>query len=335
MHTAHRNLLRRFASTPHWVETKVGDLVGVRVVGPSPGIIWVHGLGGSCAADTARGIGSILNPAVLGRSVLRLDMRGHGRSCAAHDESCGDSQYLWDELAKELRVTSRNSLSRAFFGGEAMGAAVALRAAVAATATGSVDAPPGLVLMRPPLALANAAASRSSPAEWKDKLQTAAATVEKDGYDDLEKFEDSNGMSLVDGAHAIYCDEDRVAALSLLKESRRSMPAPAFAAALRAHASSNFGGQDLKSLGKERHAMADDAYGVPMTLRCPVLVLAVPGDPEHPVEAAEELASILPGAELTVAKDLQNAHDTWAKRIDEFLRKAWMKEFLTKRVMPQ
>ena len=33
--------------------------------------------------------------------------------------------------------------------------------------------------------------------------------------------------------------------------------------------------------------MAADAYGVPMTLSSPTLILALAADPDHPVEAAE------------------------------------------------
>lgn len=332
-------LLRRHTSSSsgvQWTETQVGDLHGITVVGTSPGIIWSHGLGGSCEADSLRGLDGILHPDVLGRSVLRLDLRGHGRSKDAHDPARGADQYSWQELAKDLRVAARGSLSRAYFGGEAMGAAVALHAAAAATATGSVDAPPGLVLMRPPQALASLAAGQGLPQEWLDVVSAAASTVEQGSFEALESFEDERGISLVDGSAAIYADSVRETCMGSLQSSRRKMDDNVLAAVLRGQISADGFGKELESLGQARHVpMASDAYGVPLTLRCPILILAVTGDPQHPVEAAEQLASLLPDTELAVAGSLQDAYESWGKRIDLFLRKAWMKEFLTKRAMPQ
>lgn len=91
--------------------------------------VWSHGLGGCCESDEIRGIGSILDPAKLGRTVLRLDLRGHGRSKSAHERCEGKQsqqyyQYLWSELAKDLRRAAADSVSRSFFGGEGLGAAV-------------------------------------------------------------------------------------------------------------------------------------------------------------------------------------------------------------------
>jgi len=328
-----RLLARRSAASIPWAETKAADLHGVQVVGPSPGLAWVHGLGGSCAADDARGVGAVLSPQVLGRTVLRLDLRGHGRSAGAHDPEAGPAQYAWSSLAKDLRLAANASLSRAFFGGEALGAAVALHAAVAATKTGSRDAPPGLVLMRPPAALVQGIAGEGFPADLQRRLLAAAEATEAQGVEAVEALERAEGASLLDGAAAAYSAGDGMEAALL--ECRRAMPAEAYAAALRGHAASRAPGEELESLGKAQHAMAGDAYGVPLTLQCPVLVLAVPGDADHPVEAAEALAKRLPGAELAVAATLKEAHDNWARQINAFLRKAWMKEFLTKRVMPQ
>lgn len=316
-----------------WQETKAGNLYGVQKIGTSPGLVWAHGLGGSVAADELRGLGELLDPRRMGgRSVLRLDLRGHGRSLAAHDASLGASQYEWQELAKDMRRASQAALSRGFFGGEAMGAAVALHAAVAAAASGSKDAPPGLVMMRPSAALALAASGRGAPAAWRVHLAAVAAAAESGGMTAVEALE-AQGPSLLDGAGALYAGPEASLALAAF---RRSMDAGAFAAALRGHAASKAPGKELQALNQARSVgMADDAYGVPLTLQCPVLILAMPSDPEHPVEAAEELAAVLPDAELVVSADAGEAMQAWPERINIFLRKAWMKEFLTKRVMPQ
>lgn len=322
--------VRAFAT--QWSETQAGHLNGVSAIGPSPGLVWAHGLGGSCAADDIRGVGEVINPRVLGRTVLRIDLRGHGRSATAHDPARGAEQYLWCEMAKDLRRAAHVSLSRSFFGGEAMGAAVALHAAVAATVGKAGDAPPGLVLMRPPVALVGGI-SGNSIADQRRQLETAAAkAAESGGFKAVEAWE-ASGTSLVDGIGAVYAGCDGAA--QLLQEQRRTMAVEAYAAALHGSVLSEPPGKELRVLQEKRQSMAADAYGVPLTLQCPVLILAVPGDPGHSVEAAEQLAALLPGAELEVAADMQEACSVWAKRIGAFMKKAWMKEFLTKRVMPQ
>ena len=151
----------------------------------------MHGLGGCCDSDEARGIGSILDPSKLGRTVLRLDLRGHGRSKSAHQENPNDlkDQYKWSELAKDMRKAAAQSVSRAFYGGEALGAAVALEAAIAAQVTKSKDAPPGLVLMRPPKMLAEVAKHGSADATHLEKIRQIAALVEAEGFHALEKLE--------------------------------------------------------------------------------------------------------------------------------------------------
>lgn len=323
-----------------WVEASAGNLRGLSLIGSSPGLVWAHGLGGSCASDDARGISNVLDPRRLNRSVLRLDLRGHGRSAAAHDPSRGTEQYTWPELARDYRQAAAASLSRAFFGGEAMGAAVALDAAVAASVSGSSDAPPGLVLMRPPAALAQLMRDGSIDAAWKDQLEKAASALDDDGFAGLESFETSSSYSLLDGAAAVYNTVSAADVAHELREQRRvSIDCKVLAAAIRGHASSQPPGREmvqrLAQKGQKQQSMAADAYGVPLNPGCPVLLLAVAGDSQHPVDAAEELLSLLPGSELDVAPSLEHAHSSWAKRIDAFLRKAWMKEFLTKRVMPQ
>lgn len=221
-----------------------------------------------------------------------------------------------------------------------MGAAVALDAAVAASVSGSSDAPPGLVLMRPPAALAQLMRDGSIDAAWKDQLEKAASALDDDGFAGLESFETSSSYSLLDGAAAVYNTVSAADVAHELREQRRvSIDCKVLAAAIRGHASSQPPGREmvqrLAQKGQKQQSMAADAYGVPLNPGCPVLLLAVAGDSQHPVDAAEELLSLLPGSELDVAPSLEHAHSSWAKRIDAFLRKAWMKEFLTKRVMPQ
>jgi len=326
-----------------WTEVQAGDLSGLSVVGASPGLAWAHGLGSSCQADTARGIDGILNPRTLGRSVLRVDLRGHGRSGSTHEADRGSSQYTWPELARDLRRASHATLSRAFFGGEALGAAVALHAAVAAIASGAPDSPPGLVLARPPLALARMTVTDSCGIQQRqqqqqgDRLEAAAAAVGQ-GWEVLEQMETDTGETFLDGVDIMYGGGPHDCANEALLKERRAIPTEVYAAALRGYKQSLDppGGKFLQTICHQRkEAMADDAYGVPLTKQCQVLLLAVPGDSNHPVEAAEQLAETLPGSECIVAKSIQEARENWPRQIAAFLKRAWMKEFLAKRTMPQ
>ncbi|CAJ1337730.1 unnamed protein product [Effrenium voratum] len=273
--------------------------------------------------------------------VLRLDLRGHGRSAAAHENDEGKEpwhQYTWPELAKDLRLAAADSVSRSFFGGEGSGACVALLAALAANGTQSLDAPPGLVLMRPPQMLADVAHCGKVQEEFLSELRSTADLVKASGFEALERREAEHPENprFLDGSGANF----RSAAPGELQKLRRTMSQEAFAAALLGHAESEQAAKSLAERLKEGFpqsapTMAADAYGVPMTPGCPVLVLAVPGDPDSPVEAAQTLSQLLPDAELQVADSLEHAYSTWGASISSFLRKAWMKEFLTKRVMPQ
>merc|ERR1711933_73583 len=87
----------------------------------------------------------------------------------------------------------------------------------------------------------------------------------------------------------------------------------------------------LQGLAASEPPSAADLAGV----GCPALILALPGDPEHPLEAAEELQGLLPNAELAVATDVHEARESWGRMIGAFLKKAWMSEFMEKRIMPQ
>lgn len=184
--------------------------------------VWSHGLGGCCDSDEARGIGSILDPGKLGRTVLRLDMRGHGRSKSAHEQSSGGKshqQYLWSELAKDMRRAAADSVSRSFFGGEALGAAVALEAAIAAQASNSIDAPPGLILMRPPQMLANVAKGSADPT-FLQEIYRIAELVEISGFDTLEEEEKNTDKApFLNGAASNFCNVAR----EELQRFRRTM----------------------------------------------------------------------------------------------------------------
>jgi len=310
-----------------WTDAKAGDLYGVTVLGPAPGLVWAHGLGGSCKVDDIRGVGELLRPSVLGRTVLRLDLRGHGRSSTTHCSERAAFQYTWGALAEDMRHASQASTPGAFFGGEGMGAAVALQAAIASITDGSPDAPPGLVLMRPPRSLVEDLLPDVALIQWRERCEALACASENGGWDAVESLE-KTWNCMIDGLDAGYSETS--GAGSLILQNRRTMDARAYAAALRGHLSSTLPTKMLKVLQKSRHSdMADDAYGVPLKFQCPVLVLAVEGSSDNGVETAEKLAGLIPNSELVVAANLQEAYAGWASKIRVFSRKALMNEFLT------
>ena len=51
----------------------------------------------------------------------------------------------------------------------------------------------------------------------------------------------------------------------------------------------------------------------------PTLILAWSGDPGHPVSTAEQLAELLPGAQLHISHDAAGI-ESWGERIAEFLK---------------
>lgn len=305
---------------PRWMETTAAELSAVNVVGTTPGLAWAHDLGSSCALDDARGIGFLLHPRLVGRSILRFDLRGHGRSRALHDAQRGAAQYTWASHGEDMRAAVRASMSAAFLGGEGLGAAVALQ--VAATST----APPGLVLMNPPEALA------PEDNVWRDRC-TDLAVAADESWDAVEALESSSSVA---GPLSFDLSEPGTAATPehLRALRREALCKDTFASTLRGHAVSQLPGAELEAkMQQERTETAGDAYGVPITTSCPVLVLAIADTAQASV--ATRLAARLQHAELLIAADTLEARAMWGTAIGAFMKKAWMQEFLTKRVMPQ
>ncbi|MGB5756031.1 MAG: hypothetical protein WBM50_03880, partial [Acidimicrobiales bacterium] len=53
-------------------------------------------------------------------------------------------------------------------------------------------------------------------------------------------------------------------------------------------------------------------------ITAPTLILAWTGDPAHPVSSAEQLADLMPGAELSLASTMAELQ-TWSGRLVDFL----------------
>lgn len=299
MSKVHGFFLREAARRTQWSEVQAGVLCGLAAGEVRPGLptlIWAHGLGGSCAADEARGLGALLCPELLGDSrLLRLDLRGHGRSVASHEAARAADQYTWPALAGDLLSAARADAAAAaplaqplLFGGEGSGAAVALHAAT--TARGK-EVPAGLVLMRPPVMW-------GARHTWILRYRLAAQWAEKDGLESKDVENEAKRRL----THASFAMEASQEAVNVALKEWRNMGVEAYTAALRGLADSVL--------------PADDDL---RTLQIPALIFAVEGDVEHPVEAAEDLASLLPRSKLVVARSMEEARDTWPPLLRDFL----------------
>eukprot|EP00971_Amphidinium_carterae_P141315 2799873-Amphidinium_carterae.1 len=164
-------------------------------------------------------------------------------------------------------------MSRAFFGGEAMGACIALHAAVDAAKEGAPEAPPGVILMRPP-ALLSMEGERCD--RYRGELKEAAATLRNDGYAGLEKLEATKDRVFMDGRLAVLAQSPSVDEISvdLTRIRRNCVDRDALAATMDGYAASRSPAQTAGALADRPAAMAADAYGVPMISSCPALILA-------------------------------------------------------------
>eukprot|EP00933_Yihiella_yeosuensis_P068073 TRINITY_DN7334_c0_g2_i1.p1 TRINITY_DN7334_c0_g2~~TRINITY_DN7334_c0_g2_i1.p1 ORF type:complete len:303 (+),score=60.78 TRINITY_DN7334_c0_g2_i1:230-1138(+) len=296
MSRLHAHFIRQSALRAQWVKTALGPLTGMKADGERPGLLWAHGLGGSCAADDLRGLTQLLSPENLGgHAVLRLDLRGHGLSRSAHQPSKGLTQYTWQSQAEDFRqvaaeaAAASDGKSLLAWGGEASGAGLVLNAAAKAQAQyGAEGVPASLVLMRPPLMW-------EARIPWKSRYELSAGWAEADGL----QGKDVEGESRQRLIGANFAGSDSV---KELMQEWASMDPSVYIAALRGLAAS-----ELPNDSELRN------------LKIPTLILAVPGDAEHPVEAAEDLAMMLPEARLVVSRSLAEAKETWPEHIREVL----------------
>lgn len=215
-----------------------------------------------------------------GVRVVRYDARGHGRSAATND----DADYQWSSLAEDmLGVLDAVNADTAVLGGASMGTATALHAAVT-----SPERVEGLVLVIPPTA-------------WSGRR------VQADVY--------RAGATLVGAA-----------GLGPFVTVGRSAPAPKILTG---------------ELAPLRDAMFDgmerlDRHVVPHILRgaaasdlppkdtiqqltMPALILAWKGDLGHPLTTANELARLLPNANLHVASNAEDVR-RWPSLVTDFVR---------------
>lgn len=212
------------------------------------------------------------------RPLVRYDARGHGESGDILDPSDGD----WAALAlDEIGLIDHLGLDRVVLGGASMGAATALHAALRLG-----DRVQALVLMIPPTGWE----TRRTQVELYEQMASIA-----DGGD-VEPL--LLAMRATPPPDPFVGDdqwtERRIATLRAANPAR-------LAAVFR-----GAGHADLPS--------RDDVA----TIAAPTLVLAWTGDPGHPTTTADELAVLLPNAEVTVASTADDVA-RWTDMIVEFL----------------
>lgn len=210
--------------------------------------------------------------------LLRYDARGHGTSGFTEEPST----YAWDELARDqLALLDALGIGDYIAGGASMGCGTALHAALLAP-----DRVKGLVLVLPPTA-------------WETRQERVAI------WDQVASMIEGSGIETFITAMGAMPKPDPIAGrpewdAMFAANARRADPAH-LAGALR-----GAGTADLPA----REAIA--------TTTVPTLILAWTGDPGHPESTAEQLKSLLPHAELSMASTWDEFR-TWTDRLNRFL----------------
>ena len=206
--------------------------------------------------------------------LLRYDARGHGLS----EATLASEDYRWPELGRDLlALADAAGAQRAVFGGLSMGCATTLHAAAAAP-----DRVRSLLLVAPPTAW------RTRPRQARI-YRAVASAVEHFGLRPFQWFI-SLGMLAPAPAHRAKLQR------SMAESLRRADPR-AVIAALRGAADSDLPDPDvLRGVG------------------APARVLAWRGAPTPPLSTAEQLAELLPRADLRVADSL-DAVRAWSPAI--------------------
>ena len=215
----------------------------------------------------------------LPASVLRYDARGHGES-----ESTVDLDgYSWQQLAEDqLELVSALGVGSYVAGGASMGCATALHAAVMAP-----DRITALVLVIPPTGWE----ARAGQAEVYEQ---GAKAVEAFGVEPLIKA----GAAMPPPDPFVDDPDYR----PRRADGLRSWDPVRLAQALR-------GATRAQLPDRDRIA----------TLTCPTLILGWTGDAVHPVATIEELAVLMPHADVHVASTSEQLA-TWTTRVSGFLQ---------------
>lgn len=210
--------------------------------------------------------------------LLRYDARGHGTSGYTDDPT----RYSWVELGQDqLALTRSLAIDRYIAAGASMGCGTALHAAVAAP-----ERIRALVLVIPPTAWE----TRAERVEIWDQV---AGVIERKG---VEGF--IAGMAMMPNPDPLVgrSEWDEMAARNARRADLERL-AGVFRGA---------GHADLPTRDQVKAIVV------------PTLVLAWTGDPGHPASTAEQLADLMPQAQLSLASTWDELQ-TWTDRTLSFL----------------
>jgi len=211
-------------------------------------------------------------------SVVRYDARGHGES----ESTPGLDGYRWSELAlDQLALADVLGIGRYVAAGASMGCGTALHAAAVG---GSRVA--AVILAIPPTAWETRAAQAE---QW----EVAASTIEHDGVEAAIA-----ARADVDPPDPYRGDDARQEQVA---EATRRWDPKRLATVMRGATRANLPDRD-------------EVAGITV----PALILGWTGDPVHPMSTAEELARLLPHAELHRASTREEL-DGWTDLAREFL----------------
>ncbi len=236
----------------------------VQIEGAGRPLVWTHGFTSSIAMEDTTGMGAMWRDAGE-LELARYDARGHGRSAPGRDDAALGWSALGDDL---LELVTALGFERPIAGGASMGAAASLHAAVRNPGAFS-----GLFLVIPPTAWE----TRKAQA---DLYRGGAALVEARG---LEAY------------------------AAVMRESLRAQPTPYFTEEMQERTVADIRERSAVDVARNLRGAAASDLPEPARIRAldlPVLILAVRGDPGHPLSTAEKLAELLPRAELVVVDDL-------------------------------
>ena len=255
--------------------------LNVRIVGEGYPFIWGHGLMGSMAMEDAMPVFDWEHLAE-GERMIRYDARGHGRS----EASANLDDYSWANLGRDmLALADALHIERFIAGGQSMGSATALCAALAAP-----ERIKALVLVNPPTAWETRAAQGAG-------YEQMAALISRKGIAGLVEAMQSQAPTppwLWEWMAQTGAGGDLAGAFGALDTSTLPL-------VLRGAAQTNL-------------PPREELRGLAM----PTLILAWTDDPGHPISTAESVAELLPNARLTSASNMDELL-RWPSLIREFV----------------
>ena len=259
---------------------KVNNLdLNVQILGDGVPFVWGHGLMSSIALEDQTGWfdWNILKDIAR---VVRYDARGHGLSQSTHSPE----GYRWSSLAKDMiAVADQSGLDTFIAGGQSMGCATAIYAALEAS-----ERVKALVLVTPPTAWE----ARAAQAAIYEQL---AALVEREGVGALI------GLMQQQSQLPAWLVEAQSQTAQDYLEMIQNLDKKELAMLLR--------GAKLCDLPPR-----DELKKLSM----PALILPWSGDAAHPLAVAEELARLLPQSHMVVANCIEDVK-AWMELMRGFI----------------